>query len=142
MPFLYIVGVSNSGHSFKLAYCFLPSEIETDYSFAIRQLYLLYYCYNLKPKVLIMDKEQALKNALRIYFPGIPQLLCLQHINKNVLTYAQSNWVIDGSSSNKEKEKVQEHREIFMKCWASCHSHNASEKFTIAWHELIEDYRD
>jgi len=57
MPFLYIVGVSNNRHNFKLTYYFLPSEIEANYSFAIRQLYLLYYCYNLKPKVLIMDKE-------------------------------------------------------------------------------------
>ena len=91
MPFLYIVGVSNNGHNFKLAYYFLPSEIEADYSFAIRQLYLLYYRYNLKPKVVITDKEQALKNALRIYFPGVPQLLYLWYVNKNVLTHAQSN---------------------------------------------------
>ena len=35
MPFLYIVGVSNNGYNFKLAYCFLLSEIEADYSFAI-----------------------------------------------------------------------------------------------------------
>ena len=57
MPFLYIVGVSNNRHNFKLAYCFLPSKIEANYSFAIRQLYLLYYRYNLKPKVVITDKE-------------------------------------------------------------------------------------
>ena len=29
-----------------------------------------------------------------------------------------------------------------MKRWASCHSQNTSEKFTTAWHELTEDYRD
>ena len=42
MPFLYIVGVTNTGHNFKLAYCFLPDKTKGDYNFAIRQIYLLY----------------------------------------------------------------------------------------------------
>jgi len=35
MPFLYIVGVSNTEQTFKLAYCFLPGETEVDYGFVI-----------------------------------------------------------------------------------------------------------
>ena len=35
MPFLYIVGVSNTKQNFKLTYYFLPGETEVDYSFAI-----------------------------------------------------------------------------------------------------------
>ena len=35
MPFLYIVGVNNSGQNFKLAYYFLLGETEDDYNFAI-----------------------------------------------------------------------------------------------------------
>jgi hypothetical protein len=77
MPFLHIVGVSNTEQNFELAYCFLLGETEVDYGFAIQQLCLLYHRYNLKPKVVITDKEQALKNALHMYFPGVPQLLCL-----------------------------------------------------------------
>ena len=42
MPFLYTVGVDNSRQNFKLTYYFLPSEIEDDYNFVIRQIYLLY----------------------------------------------------------------------------------------------------
>jgi hypothetical protein len=72
MPFLYAVGVDNTGQNFKLAYCFLPGETEGDYDFAIRQISLLYSRYNLTPKVIIIDKEQALKNALRRYFRSVP----------------------------------------------------------------------
>jgi hypothetical protein len=72
MPFLYAVGVSNTGQNFKLAYCFLPGETEADYDFAIWQIYLLYCRYNTTPKVVITDKELALKNALCIYFPAVP----------------------------------------------------------------------
>jgi hypothetical protein len=35
MPFLYAIGVSNTGQNFKLAYYFLLGEIEADYNFAI-----------------------------------------------------------------------------------------------------------
>ena len=72
MPFLHAVGVDNTGQNFELAYCFLPGETEGDYDFAIRQIYLLYFRYNVAPKVVITDKEQALKNALRRYFHSVP----------------------------------------------------------------------
>ena len=35
MPFLYIVGVSNTRQNFKLTYYFLPGEIEDNYNFII-----------------------------------------------------------------------------------------------------------
>ena len=72
MPFLYAVGVNNTGQNFKLAYYFLPGETEDDYNFAIRQIYLLYSRYNMALKVIITDKEQALKNTLRRYFRSVP----------------------------------------------------------------------
>ena len=87
MPFLYIVGVSNINQHFKLAYYFLLGETEPDYNFAIQHLYLLYARYYVKLKAIVIDKEQALKNALQTYFPGVPQLLYLWHVAKNVLTY-------------------------------------------------------
>ena len=72
MPFLYVVGVDNTRQNFKLAYYFLPGETEGDYNFAIRQIYLLYSRYNMALKVVIIDKEQALKNALQRYFHSVP----------------------------------------------------------------------
>jgi hypothetical protein len=72
MPFLYAVGVNNTRKNFKLIYYFLPGKIKGDYDFAIRQIYLLYSQYNVTLKVIIMDKEQALKNALRQYFWLVP----------------------------------------------------------------------
>ena len=35
MPFLYIVGVSNTEQNFKLTYCFLLGKTEVNYGFAI-----------------------------------------------------------------------------------------------------------
>ena len=142
MPFLHAVGVSNTGQNFELAYCFLPGETEADYNFAIQQIYLLYCRYNVTPKVVITDKELALKNALRTYFPSVPQLLCLWHVAKNVLTHVQDNWVVKADQSDEENEKAQEHRDNFMKRWVDCYSQKSLEKFTAAWHQLIEDYHD
>ena len=142
MPFLHVVGVDNTGQNFELAYCFLPGEIEDDYNFAIRQIYLLYSRYNMAPKVIIIDKEQALKNALRRYFRLVPQLLCLWHVAKNALTHIQDNWVIRADQSDEEKVKAQEHRDNFMKRWAECYGQKSSERFTAAWDQLMEDYCD
>ena len=133
MPFLHAVDVTNTGHNFELAYYFLPGETEGDYNFAIRQIHLLYSRYNITLKVIITDKEQALKNALRRYFPLVPQLLCLWHIAKNALTHVQDNWIIRADQMDEEKTKAQEHRDNFMKRWADCYSQKSSKKFTAAW---------
>ena len=57
-------------------------------------------------KVIITDKEQALKNALRRYFRSVPQLLCLWYIAKNALTHIQDNWVIRADQLDEEKVKA------------------------------------
>jgi len=72
MPFLYIIGITCTNKNFKLAYCFLSGETEPDYYYLVKQLYLLYTRVNIKPKAFITNKEQALKNALRRYFPNVP----------------------------------------------------------------------
>ena len=35
MPFLHVVGITNMGDNFKLAYYFLPGKTEGDYNFVI-----------------------------------------------------------------------------------------------------------
>ena len=91
---------------------------------------------------MITDKEQALKNALRRYFPSVPQLLCRWHVAKNVLTHVQDNWVVRADQSDEEKEKAQEHRNNFMERWTDCYKQRLSGGFTAAWDQLMEDYRD
>jgi MULE transposase domain len=92
MPLLHFVGTTAIGRYFSIAFCFLNGEKEDDYEWAINQFgneVLPTIEGSLTgPEVIITDNDTALKTVLKYAFPETPQLLCLWHINKNVLTHA------------------------------------------------------
>jgi hypothetical protein len=125
MPLLYFLGVSPLGKYFSVGFCFLSGEKEEDYEWAIQQFterilpdtfdepgyvgYLL---------VVISDNDTALKTVLRREFPDTTQLLCIWHINQNVLTHAQKVWIsTDVWLIDEEKEEIITHRTEFIKVW-------------------------
>jgi hypothetical protein len=117
MPLLHFVGVTSIGRYFSAGFCFLSGEKEDDYDWAIEQFHEAFIDID-PPQVHITDNEAALKLALKTRFPDIPQLLCMWHINKNVLTHAQRAWITtDPWLSDEEKEEVQKHRDDFMTVW-------------------------
>jgi hypothetical protein len=82
MPLLHFVGLSNVGKSFSIAFCFLKSELKSDYIWALKAFSA---CFNKCPDVFVNDYEMALINASYEVFPNTAHLLCIWHINKNVL---------------------------------------------------------
>jgi hypothetical protein len=85
MPLLHFLGCNSIGGHFTTAFCFLPSESQIDYLWAVGCIQrLLYEPINRSPNVLLSDNEDALKSACSELWPGVHQLLCLWHINKNV----------------------------------------------------------
>jgi len=87
MPLLAIVAQSCGGTTLPVASVFMPSETEEDYVWALEQLrrYLGDFC----PNVIVTDRELALMSAIRTVFPGAANLLCVWHINKNVLHHVK-----------------------------------------------------
>jgi MULE transposase domain len=67
--------------------------------------------------VFISDQEEALKSAVRELLPAVPQLLCVWHINKNVLTKAQHVWRDADGETEEEKQAIKEKRAQFMAAW-------------------------
>jgi transposase-like protein len=122
MPLLHFVGTTPIGKYFSIAFCFLSGEKEDDYEWAINQFgnKVLPTVEGLLtgPEVIITDNDTALKTVLKRAFPETPQLLCLWHINKNVLTHAQKAWVREGWLSEDQKEEVEGDRRNFMAVWA------------------------
>ena len=59
MPLLYIIGVTGSRQSFSIGFCFLLGEKEEDYTWALR----CFQAIGIKPKLIVMDGDIALKNA-------------------------------------------------------------------------------
>ena len=60
MPLLHMVGVTSSGRSFSVGFCFLSGEKEEDYTWALRCFQVI----GIRPKIIVMDADIALKNAL------------------------------------------------------------------------------
>ena len=113
LPLLHILGCTNLQTFFSAGFCFLSSETQADYHWAIANFLLKTGVQ--PPRVFISDQEEALKIAARSLIPEVPQLLCVWHINKNVQTKAQQIWRDANGRTKEEKQKIVEQRGAFMK---------------------------
>ena len=87
MPLLHIAGVTGANKSFSLAFCFLREETQNYYEWALRNLLNIFTSNDIPlPEVVIMDREQALINSLSRIFPNAYHMLCIWHIEKNLVT--------------------------------------------------------
>jgi transposase-like protein len=71
-----------------------------------------------KPKVFISDQEIALKSTVQELLPNTAQLLCVWHINKNVLNKAQRVWRNADGNTEEEKKAISQQRAQFMSRWS------------------------
>lgn len=115
LPLLHIVGCTNLQTFFSAGFCFLRTETDGDYYWALSTF--LHRTHVPQPRVFISDDEDALKSAARALLPRVPQLLCVWHINKNVLTQAQLTWRTANGSTKEEKAAISDQRAQFMKRW-------------------------
>jgi MULE transposase domain len=127
MPLLNIVGTSCLGKSFYVAFVFLAKEEEEDYLWALEQLRDIFE----KPdqlKVTVTDCERALLNSLRTVFPVSARLLCIWHIEKNILVQATKYF------------KEEDSRMQFLQSWKEVMMSPSITAFEERWEKLQEDY--
>jgi hypothetical protein len=67
--------------TFSIGFCFLPGEKQEDFVWAFQRFQELGIC----PKIMVMDGDNAQKNASEVVFPDAPTLLCIWHVNQCVL---------------------------------------------------------
>lgn len=115
LPLLHILGCTNLQTFFSAGFCFLGNETQADYHWAVSNFLLKTGIP--QPRVFISDQEGALKSAVHTLLPGVPQLLCVWHINKNVQTKAQQTWRDADGGTKEEKQEIAEKRDGFMKRW-------------------------
>jgi histone-lysine N-methyltransferase SETD2 len=98
MPLLHIIGLSPSNSSFSIAFCFMQNEQEESYKWTL-QTFFSWLNPLPFPPVLCTDRDLALLGAIKAIYPKSPHLLCVWHINKNVLAKTKQYF-----SSNEEFE--------------------------------------
>ena len=84
MPLLDIIGISSFNTSFFSCFVFLQKEEEEDYVWALTKFGKILGIDNY-PLVIVSDRELALMNAIKVVFPRTTNLLCVWHIEKNIL---------------------------------------------------------
>ncbi len=72
--------------TFSIGFCFLPGETSQDFIWAFQCFQEL----GINPSVMVMDGDQAQKNAAEVIFPNTPSILCIWHVNKCVLSNCKS----------------------------------------------------
>ena len=88
LPLLEIVGVTSTDLTFSIAFVYMDSEREDNYTWALERL-----CSTMDddalPEVIVTDRDLALLNAIRRVFPTAKNLLCRWHISRNVLAHCK-----------------------------------------------------
>jgi hypothetical protein len=139
LPLLHILGCTSLGKFFSVGFCFLCQETELAYHWAVATFFRLIIPSTL-PRVFISDQEIALKSAARILLLSVPQLLCVWHIEKNILIHAQLAWRNADGNTPQEKEIITQKRDEFMGRWKQLVYVKTESEFNIKWAQFLSDY--
>ncbi|XP_058216857.1 protein FAR1-RELATED SEQUENCE 5-like [Rhododendron vialii] len=129
MPLLDIVGVSSFNGSFYSCFAFMQKEEEGDYVWALERFKKL-LGHDQQPLVILSDRELALMNAIQLVFPRTAHVLCVWHIEKNVLSKCKSQF-----ESGKDWE-------TFLSTWTNVIESVDESSFHEAWHLLEVQYKE
>ncbi|KAK9676759.1 hypothetical protein RND81_11G098300 [Saponaria officinalis] len=94
MPLLDVIGVSSSNKSFYSCFVFLKKEKVEDYVWAL-QMFREMVDSLFEPMVIVSDREGALMKAISIVFPQTTHLLCIWHIQKNIVAKCKKQFAED-----------------------------------------------
>jgi hypothetical protein len=86
MPLCNILGMTASNQTFIVAIAFLNNEVEESYNWVLQCLSELLNV-GCKVTTIVTDRELALMNAIEFVMPSVQTLLCVWHINKNVVAH-------------------------------------------------------
>ncbi|KAL6547501.1 hypothetical protein OROMI_023222 [Orobanche minor] len=129
MPLLEIVGITSFNTSFHSCFVFLRGEVYEDYEWALR-VFSDMLGDGVSPSVIVTDREMALMKAIEVVFPNASNLLCVWHIEKNILSNCKPHF---------EKK---EHWDEFLIAWNKIVYSTTEEAFGRACGEIEFVYRE
>lgn len=90
MPLLDIVGVTAMNTTYFVGFAFVSDEQQSSYEFVLRCLEAV--CHRIGvhvPETIISDKDTGLLNALGVVLPATNSMICVWHINRDILKKAR-----------------------------------------------------
>jgi hypothetical protein len=93
MSLCVITKVTSLNHNFFVRFAFLFFEQQTNYNWVLKQLKKLYQSLRIMNLiVIVIDCEVVLINVIAIVFFNAQHVLCIWHVNKNVLKNCRSSF--------------------------------------------------
>ena len=93
MPLLIIGGQTALHTTFYVAFYFMHEETNESYIWAMTRLKVLYSQLELSsPTTTVTDMDRGLMSAFELILPSTSHLLCIWHINKNVLAHCKKSF--------------------------------------------------
>ncbi|XP_074281819.1 protein FAR1-RELATED SEQUENCE 5-like [Silene latifolia] len=120
MPLLDVIGVSSSNKSFYSCFVFLKKEKVEDYIWAL-QMFREMIDSSFEPMVIVSDNDKALTKAISIVFPRTTHLLCIWHIQKNIVAKCKKQFIED------------EDWDMFMSTWNAVMYAETESSFEESW---------
>ncbi|KAH1202820.1 Protein FAR1-RELATED SEQUENCE 5 [Glycine max] len=90
LPLLDFVGVTPTAMTFSAGFAYLEAERVNNIVWALERFRGLFLRHDRLPLVIVIDRDLALMNAVKIVFPESTNLLCRFHIDKNVKAKCKS----------------------------------------------------
>ncbi|XP_021840674.2 protein FAR1-RELATED SEQUENCE 5-like [Spinacia oleracea] len=129
MPLLDIIGMTSLNKSFYAAFVFLQNEKEEDYVWALKNFSSI-LGFNCQPQVIVTDRKLALIGAINIVFPETTHLLCVWHIQKNIVAKCKGYFT------------EIEDWDVFMSMWNAMIYAETEEQFEESWLFLQLIYKE
>lgn len=88
LPLLHLVGQASTNQTFSIGFCFMATEGEDNYKWAMQTARGLWNPDRIPP-VFVTDRDKALRVAMQEVFPESKHNFCVWHINQNITTHCK-----------------------------------------------------
>ncbi len=126
MPLLNMVEMTGLNTTFYVAFAFVRTEQEEDFTWALQQFIR---STTTTPGIAVTDRDLGLMNSLESQLPRTTHLLCQWHIAKNILGKCKVYFPIASSTTNSETPFDQNDWTIFSKRWNQLVRSSTAESF-------------
>ncbi|GFY85687.1 hypothetical protein Acr_04g0004250 [Actinidia rufa] len=128
IPLLEVVGITSTMQIYSLIFAYLANEKFDRLTWALGTLKkLIIEKGAVMPSVFVTDQDLVLMKAIETYFPTTRHILCIWHINQNMVKYCS---LILGSEMTR-----------FLTSWHSLIMSSTPESYQQKWHILVGEFK-
>jgi transposase-like protein len=146
IPLLNIVSVNAMNSTFYVGFGFIQEETEESYKFLLTCLNTIYKKLNLPSlNTILMDKDQALINAIKDILPVTNHMLCIWHINKNITARAKpliQSTMLCIIDDDEFKMAVDDTQSLMLKEWMTVVNAETEPQMRAVWESFKKTYNN